>query len=44
MNLVYDEDDLDLLRAIRDAVNPRGLANPGKILPDPVPAGAAVRP
>jgi len=33
MPLVFDEDDLALQRAVRDALDPAGLANPGKILP-----------
>jgi glycolate oxidase subunit GlcD len=41
MELVLDEDDLALQRAVRDALNPRGLANPGKALPDPVATGTA---
>jgi glycolate oxidase subunit GlcD len=40
MPLVFDEDDLALQRALRDAFDPRHLANPGKILPD-APAKAA---
>ncbi|MFN8179975.1 MAG: FAD-linked oxidase C-terminal domain-containing protein [bacterium] len=35
MSLVLDEDDLALQRALRDAIDPRGLANPGKVLPEP---------
>lgn len=41
MSLVFDEDDLDLQRAIRDAIDPRHLANPGKVLPEPLRAGAS---
>jgi len=49
MPLVLDEDDLALQVAVRDAMDPARLANPGKIFPDhraktkraPRPAGAA---
>jgi FAD/FMN-containing dehydrogenase len=41
MSLVCGEDDLDLLRSIRDAVDPRGLSNPGKVLPAPCTSRAA---
>jgi FAD/FMN-containing dehydrogenase len=34
MDLVFSEDDLALQRAVRDALNPRALANPGKVFPD----------
>ncbi|WP_165491768.1 FAD-binding oxidoreductase [Egibacter rhizosphaerae] len=32
---VYSEDDLAVQRAVRDAMDPSGLANPGKVLPSP---------
>ena len=41
MSLVLNEDDLALQRAIRDAIDPRHLANPGKVLPEPQTAGAS---
>ena len=34
MPLLFDDDDLDLQTGIRDSIDPRGLANPGKIFPD----------
>ena len=34
MSLVFDEDDLDLQLALRDAFDPDRIANPGKVLPD----------
>ena len=39
--LMFSEDDMALMRRLRDAVDPGGLANPGKVLapaPDSVPA------
>jgi len=33
MPLLFSEDDLALMRRVRDAWNPRGLANPAKVLP-----------
>jgi glycolate oxidase len=33
MPLLFSEDDLDLMRRVREAFNPAGLLNPGKILP-----------
>jgi glycolate oxidase len=33
MPLLFTEDDLNLMRRIRDAFNPAGLLNPGKIFP-----------
>ncbi len=33
MPLVFSEDDLSLMRRVRDAYNPAGLLNPAKILP-----------
>ncbi len=36
MDLVFDAHDLALQRDVRDALNPRALANPGKVLPDPI--------
>ena len=33
MPLVFDANDLATQRALRDAIDPNGLANPGKILP-----------
>jgi glycolate oxidase len=39
--LMFSEDDMALMRRLRDAVDPHGLANPGKVLApahEPVPA------
>ena len=33
MPLLFSEDDLDVMRRVRDAFNPTGLLNPEKILP-----------
>jgi glycolate oxidase len=33
MPLLFTEDDLNLMRRVRDAYNPTGLLNPGKIFP-----------
>ncbi len=33
MPLLFSEDELNLMRRVRDAFNPRGLLNPGKIFP-----------
>jgi len=33
MGMVFSEDDLDVMRRVRDVFNPRGLLNPGKIFP-----------
>ncbi len=35
MALLFSDDDLDVMRRVRLAVNPRELMNPGKILPTP---------
>ena len=35
MRLVHGPDELDAMRAARAAFDPRGLFNPGKVLPDP---------
>jgi glycolate oxidase len=33
MPLLFSDDDLDLMKRVRDAFNPSGLLNPGKIFP-----------
>jgi glycolate oxidase len=33
MTLMFTESDLELMRRLRDAWNPEGLCNPGKVLP-----------
>jgi glycolate oxidase len=35
MPRMFTADDLDAMQAIRDAIDPRGLCNPGKVLPTP---------
>jgi glycolate oxidase len=34
MTLIFSENDLRVMRAIKEAVDPRDLCNPGKIIPD----------
>jgi glycolate oxidase len=51
MPLLFTEDELNLMRRVRDTFNPAGLLNPGKIFPTtkgcgeihvrPLPVGAA---
>lgn len=36
MHLVFDDVELDVLRAIRDCADPEGLSNPGKLIPRPI--------
>jgi glycolate oxidase subunit GlcD len=46
MGLLFGEDDLDAMRRLRAAFDPRGLCNPGKVLPTPracVEAGLVAR-
>jgi FAD/FMN-containing dehydrogenase len=33
MRLVFSEEDIGLMLALREVWNPRGLLNPGKVLP-----------
>ena len=46
LSLLFTEDDLEVMRAVRRVFDPRGLMNPGKVLPSgqhacaPVSAGA----
>jgi glycolate oxidase len=35
MPRMFSDDDLDLMRRVRGAFDPRGLCNPGKVLPTP---------
>jgi hypothetical protein len=32
---MFSSDDLGLMRRVRSCVDPAGLANPGKVLPEP---------
>lgn len=42
MELVHGPQELQAMRDVRDAFDPRGLYNPGKVVPEPpVPAGGA---
>ncbi len=41
MPLVFDDTELDVLRAIRDALDPHGVSNPGKLIPDQAASGPA---
>ncbi len=41
MPLVCSEDVLDAMRSVKRAFDPWNRCNPGKVLPDPVPEGAA---
>jgi glycolate oxidase len=40
---MFSEADLETMRWVRDAWNPKGLANPGKIFPTPRTCGEAAR-
>lgn len=44
MRLVFSEDDLDFQRQLRAAFDPRGLLNPGKLLPPPLEVAAPPEP
>ncbi len=35
MPTMFDDDDLDVMRRVRDAFDPAGICNPGKVLPTP---------
>ena len=35
MPLTFSPEDLDLMRRVRAAIDPKGLCNPGKLLPTP---------
>jgi len=43
MDLVHNETELDMLRRVRRVFDPRGLFNPGKVVPE-APAAAHGRP
>jgi glycolate oxidase len=32
---MFSDDDLDVMRKVREAIDPRRLCNPGKVLPTP---------
>jgi hypothetical protein len=40
--LIFTPDDLERMALVRDAFNPTGLFNPGKVLPEPGAAPARV--
>jgi glycolate oxidase subunit GlcD len=42
MGMVFGDPELALLRDVRRVFDPRGLANPGKVLPDATPAADGV--
>ena len=35
MPRMFSDDDLDVMQKVRDAIDPRRLCNPGKVLPTP---------
>jgi hypothetical protein len=35
MPWIYSEDDLGAMHRVKDALDPDGILNPGKIFPDP---------
>jgi glycolate oxidase len=35
MQLIYSPDDLDAQRKAKEVFDPAGIANPGKVLPEP---------
>jgi glycolate oxidase subunit GlcD len=39
MELVHNAEELAAMRAVKEVFDPDGLFNPGKVLPDPAPAG-----
>ena len=39
MPYMFNEIDLETMQYIRDSFNPKGLANPGKVLPTPRTCG-----
>ena len=34
MRLVFSDAEIGIMRKVKEALDPRGLCNPGKILPD----------
>lgn len=44
MRLVFSEEDLDFQRQLRAVFDPRGLLNPGKLLPPPIDVAAPPEP
>jgi glycolate oxidase subunit GlcD len=42
MHLVFSEDDLHVQRLVKEVFDPRGLANPGKLLPSEEPRSSAL--
>ena len=41
MPYMFNQDDLETMQYVRDAFNPKGLANPGKVFPTPRTCGEA---
>ena len=35
MPRMFSDDDLDVMQRVRDAIDPKRLCNPGKVLPTP---------
>ena len=35
MPRMFSDDDLDVMRKVREAIDPKRLCNPGKVLPTP---------
>jgi glycolate oxidase subunit GlcD len=44
MKFIFSPQDLSLMRDVKQVFDPKGLCNPGKVLPGEVEAGAAVAP
>jgi glycolate oxidase len=40
---MFSEADLETMQYVREAINPKGLANPGKIFPTPRTCGEAAK-